>query len=174
MIFVFCTLYQCPHSALLPQSNRESRRPHPAPRSGLTATGRKRRTDSRRGQTFRCPLPKAERSSAANRQPTSEQRRSHRVCSLGGTFHSFPSLSPPIAVRNSAFHLGNFLLLRRSKRQYRRQLPLLRPRSTPVCFAFSAPAARSAQTVHLQALAAPKIGCARPIACRLQRHRKHS
>ena len=111
---------------------------------------------------------------AANRQPTSEQRQSHRVCSLGGTFHSFPSLSPPIAVRNSAFHLGNFLLLRRSKRQYRRQLPLLRPRSTPVCFAFSAPASRSARTAHLQALAAPKTGCARPIACRLQRRHRYS
>lgn len=81
---------------------------------------------------------------------------------------------PPIAVHDSAFHLGNFQLLRKSNGQYRRQLPLPQPRSAPVCFAFSAPASRSARTAHLQALAAPKTGCARPIACRLQRRHRYS
>ena len=84
------------------------------------------------------------------------------------------SFLPPIAVHDSAFHLGNFQLLRKSNGQYRRQLPLPQPRSAPVCFAFSAPASRSARTTHLQALAAPKTGCARPIACRLQRRHRYS
>lgn len=97
-------------------------------------------------------------------------------CTIESAFSVSPSSSflPPIAVHDSAFHLGNFQLLRKSNGQYRRQLPLPQPRSAPVCFAFSAPASRSARTAHLQALAAPKTGCARPIACRLQRRHRYS
>ena len=102
--------------------------------------------------------------------------RSHRECTIESAFSFSPSSSflPPIAVHDSAFHLGNFQLLRKSNGQYRRQLPLPQPRSAPVCFAFSAPASMSARTAHLQALAAPKTGCARPIACRLQRRHRYS
>ena len=77
----------------------------------------------------------------------------------------------PIAVHDSAF-LCNFQLLRKSNGQYRRQLPL-------------PPAQISASMLQLfstclqvcnalQALAAPKTGCARPIACRLQRRHRYS
>ena len=102
--------------------------------------------------------------------------RLRQECTSESAFSVSPSSSflPPIAVHDSAFHLGNFQLLRKSNGQYRRQLPLPQPRSAPVCFAFSAPASRSARTAHLQALAAPKTGCARPIACRLQRRHRYS
>ena len=57
---------------------------------------------------------------------------------IESAFSVSPSSSflPPIAVHDSAFHLGNFQLLRKSNGQYRRQLPLPQPRSAPVCFAF--------------------------------------
>ena len=94
----------------------------------------------------------------ACRQDRQHRSRSHRECTIESAFSVSPSSSflPPIAVHDSAFHLGNFQLLRKSNGQYRRQLPLPQPRSAPVCFAFSAPASRSARTTHLQALAAPQ------------------